>query len=154
MAQTLKNLMGVGVGAQTARQIIGLTFDGLAATGTTQADALSLPGDVNVVTTVAANSGVRLPNIPQPGDEFAIANLGANALNIYPGTGGSIQGGAVNLPYVLNVGASAVFIARAGSKAWAVVSSGGTAPSPPVVGSAALKFNLASNSMYVPILPF
>jgi hypothetical protein len=145
MARSLANLMGLGMGAQSAKLINGIVADGLASTGTTQADALPLPGDVNVVALVVANSGVLLPAVPQPSDEIEITNFGANALLVYPSPGGSVQGGAVNTPFSLPVGATATFIARAGSANWIVLaSSGAVAPPPGTAGQ--LLFNQTAQS--------
>lgn len=135
--------MGAGVGALSARLINGIVFDGLVATGTTQADALLLPGDVNVVSVVTANSGVVLPPIPQPSDEIMVTNLGANMLNVYAFPGGTIQGVTANTPFQLPSGASASFVARAGSSNWVVLSSGGSI-TPPAGG--ALNFSMPANS--------
>ncbi len=135
VARQLKNLMGVGVGAQSAQLINGTVFDGLTATGSVQADALPLPGDVNALTTVLSGSGVRLPSVPQPSDEIVVANFGANAVNVYPGVGGSIQGGAVNLPFSLPAGAVSAFIARTGSLNWTALASSGSVATAPVLSS-------------------
>ena len=50
----------------------------LAASGTTQADALAITGDVNVIGTAAASSGVRLPAPSGVGDVVMVTNRGAN----------------------------------------------------------------------------
>lgn len=142
MAKSLKNMMGGGLGAQSASLINGVVVDGLTATGSTQVDALPLTSDVNVVGTVPSGSGVMLPAIPQPGDECVIANLGSNALNVYPGAGGSIQGAAANAAYQLAIGAAASFVARTGSQNWAVLSSGGSISAP----GGAFNFSVPANS--------
>lgn len=129
MARTLRNLMGAGIGAQAASLLNGLVADNLTATGSVQGDALALPGDVNVLSVVPTGSGVRLPALPQPGDETLIANLGANALTVYPPPGANIEGGATNAPFSLPSGASAEFIARVGSSNWISLASGVTVTS-------------------------
>lgn len=144
MAQQLKYLMGLGFGALTARGICGTIVDNLASAGTSQADALQLTEDINIIVTVAANSGVRLPPVPQPGDEILVSNVGANPLNVYPGVGGSIQGAAVNAPYTLSANASASFTARTGSQNWVVMSSGGSLA--PTINPGQLAFNQPANS--------
>jgi len=122
MPRSFKNLLGAGLGALTARLINGVVFDGLTATGTTQAGALVLPGDVNVITSVPTGSGVVLPVVPQPGDEILVTNADpSNALLVYPAPGGSIQGGAVNAPVSVGAGQSVTFIGRIGSLSWIVL---------------------------------
>lgn len=145
MAHQLKNLMGAGIGAESAKLINGLVQDGIAATGSTQVDAFQITLDVNIVTTVSSGTGVRLPPIPQPGDDVLVGNFGANTLNVYPPISGAIGNGATNTPYQLNAGFAAQFTARLGSSNWIVLSAGGSAPPPPS-GSGQLDFSKAANS--------
>lgn len=118
MAKSLKNIMGAGVAPLVAQQINGTATDALTATGSTQGTALACPSDNNVFTTVAASTGCVLPASPAPGDEIAVANLGANALSVYPATGGAIQTGATNAAFSVASGKTALFIARSGSLNW------------------------------------
>lgn len=115
MAKSLKNIMGAGVAPLVAQMINGTCTDSLIATGSTQATALLLPSDVNVVITTAASTGVILAANPAPGDEIVVANLGANALLVYPPLGGTIQGGSTNAGFSVAAGKSAKFVARTGS---------------------------------------
>ena len=62
----------------------------LSAAGTTQADALALTNDINVVTTTAASTGVRLP-APAAGRVIVVVNRGANTLKVYPVTSTAIN---------------------------------------------------------------
>lgn len=110
--------MGAGVAPLMAQMINGTVSDGLTATGSNQATALQLSSDVNVITTVAASTGVLLAAIPAPGDEVIVVNLGANALNVYPATGGAIQSGATNAAFSVAAGKACKFIARIGSLSW------------------------------------
>ena len=118
MAKQLKNIMGAGVPPLVATQINGVAVDGLTATGNSQGTALALPGDVNVFTTVAASSGCILPANPSPGDELVVANLGANALSVYPQGVGTIQNGSASAAFSVAANKSAKFIARSGSLNW------------------------------------
>jgi hypothetical protein len=118
MAKSLKNIMGAGVAPLMAQMINGTATDSLVATGNNQATALLLPSDVNVFTTVAASTGAILPNNPAPGDEIVVANLGANALSVYPQTGGAIQTGAANAAFSVPAAKSCKFICRVGSLNW------------------------------------
>jgi hypothetical protein len=60
------------------------------------------------VTTVASGTGVILPPAILPA-QVTIRNAGANALSVYPQSGGTIDGGSVNAAYSLAAGSSAAF---------------------------------------------
>lgn len=73
---------------------------GLTATGTSsQANAFPIVAENNIFTTVAANSGARLPIGLNSHRVFRIRNAGANALLVYPPVGGRVNGGAVNAAF-------------------------------------------------------
>lgn len=76
-------LMGSGLPSQAAVNICGDVTTTLTAAGTTNADALQLNSAINNVTTTAASTGVRLPPT-EVGSCIVVANLGANALLVYP----------------------------------------------------------------------
>lgn len=78
---------------------------GLSAAGTTQGTATALTAGVNVITTVAANSGVILT----AGPFQVVYNGGANPLNVYPPTSAAINQLAVNTPILLAIRTSCVF---------------------------------------------
>lgn len=64
----------------------------LTATGTTAADALQLLAPINRVTTVAANTGVKLPPAASlTGTRVLVINAGANPLKVYPNGSDSIE---------------------------------------------------------------
>lgn len=107
----LANLMAFGLSPFAAQAIVGDVADSLTATGSTQGTALKLSAANNVVTTTAASTGVQLPAM-NVGDAVEVANLGANALLVYPLTGGTIQGGAANAGFSVGAGKTAVFTAR------------------------------------------
>jgi hypothetical protein len=69
---------------------------GLTATGSTAAGALQLNSSINVMATVAASTGVRLPAVDAAGAGIVILNGGASVLTVYPPTGGVVNGGTVN----------------------------------------------------------
>jgi hypothetical protein len=73
---------------------------GLVATGANQAGALALEADINVLATVAANTGAIVPTL-NPGDRITICNQGANACAVYPPVGGTINALAENGAYNL-----------------------------------------------------
>lgn len=92
---TQKNLMGSGVPGLQAQASVGMLSNNLTATGNSQGTALALPSDLNVFTTVAASTGAILPS-SLPGDWLTVVNHGANALSVYPPTGGKIANGSAN----------------------------------------------------------
>ena len=121
MAQ-VQSLMAFGCGPFLAQALVGDVANGLTAAGSTQGTALKLASVNNVVTTAAASTGVQLPSMGT-GDAIVVANLGANALLVYPVTGGAIQTGAANAGFSVGAGKTAVFIARdASGNAIAVLS--------------------------------
>jgi hypothetical protein len=67
----------------------------VSAAGSDQAGATALTVDYNVVTTVAASAGVKLPTATA-GRRIVIVNKGANTLSIYPATGGAIDAVSAN----------------------------------------------------------
>lgn len=73
---------------------------GLVATGSTQGTALALAADINMLGTVASNTGVILPAL-NPGDVMTVFNGGANACKVYPPVGGQINALAANAAYSL-----------------------------------------------------
>lgn len=77
----------------------------IAAAGTTQATATALTKEINIVSTVPASTGVILPTAVA-GMRIVVRNAGANALNIYPATGGAINTLAVNAAYSLSTNTS------------------------------------------------
>jgi hypothetical protein len=92
-------------GAQGPSVALGLT-----ATGTNQGTALGLTAKYSELTTVAANTGARLP-APAVGDPVpnVVSNQGASILKQYPSSGVQIDNLGVNNPVLIGVGSSAVF---------------------------------------------
>lgn len=77
----------------------------LTATGSDQSGALALTTDDNVVTTVAASTGVKLMSKPATGAKIInVMNWGANPLKVYPASGESFNGLAANAAITLAVG--------------------------------------------------
>lgn len=96
----LRKLMGAGLAPLAATNINGDVDTGAAnagaiATGTTQATAYVLAACVTRFGTVAASTGALLPPAA-PGDDYIVANFGANTLTVYPPLGGSIDNGSAN----------------------------------------------------------
>lgn len=107
----VQSLMAFGVQGFAAQAIVGDVGNNLTAAGSTQGTALKLASANNVVTTTAASTGVQLPAMGT-GDCVEVANLGANALLVYPVTGGTIQGGAANAGFSVPTLKTAMFTAR------------------------------------------
>lgn len=73
---------------------------GITAAGTTQGTATALTNTINSVDTVAVGTGVILPPA-LVGYTITVTHHGANALNLYPEVGGTVEGLATNVPLVL-----------------------------------------------------
>lgn len=109
-------LMGVGNSALSATAICGGVANTLTAAGTTNANALFLSAEINVVTTAAAGTGVRLMPI-EVGSAVLVANQGANALLVYPGTGVQIDAlTATTGGFSIPAGKSAMFYGVSGTQ--------------------------------------
>lgn len=104
------NVMGSGIPAAAADTIVGRVNSGLTATGSGQGDALALQVSNNGFTTVAASTGAILPSFAQVGDVVRVYNYGANALSVYPQTGGAIANGATNAAFSVASNKSAQFV--------------------------------------------
>lgn len=97
------DLIGAGVPALQAGLLDANTVSseptrsvstGLTAAGTTISDALALVSLVNVVSTAAAATGVKLPDV-SIGSTVFVQNNGANALNVFPhSSSGTLNGGS------------------------------------------------------------
>lgn len=100
------------------------TFGGYATatagTTQTQAGATALTGFINVVTTGTAGDGVILPAGYTVGDQVIITNVSGASLNVYPATGGAINGGSANAAKALAANMSGLYVSL-GSNNWAAV---------------------------------
>jgi len=74
--------------------------DNITAAGTVQANATLLTNNINIVTTVPVNSGVKLP-VAVAGYRIIIRNNTANTLRVYPNTGANINSGSINTAVTL-----------------------------------------------------
>lgn len=89
--------------------LLASTSAAVSAAGSTQGGATAITSDVNIVTTVASNTGVLLPTAVA-GKSMVVVNKGANALNVYPATSGFIDALSVNIPIVIPVGGWIEFV--------------------------------------------
>lgn len=113
-------LMGTSFSAGSAVQVVGDVTDSLTATGSNQATALLVSTVINIVTTTAASTGVILmPS--EVGGEVSVYNLGANALLVYPATGGAINALATNAGFSVGAGKAATFKGRANGTGWVTI---------------------------------
>jgi hypothetical protein len=85
----------------------------ITAAGTTQGTATQLASSINVVTTVPASSGVKLPTA-EAGMRIIVRNSTSTALNVYPNTGAAIEPALANAPYTLNATTSMEFFCSTG----------------------------------------
>ena len=89
-------VFGAGIPGLAVQALCQDVTIGISAAGTVQGDATALTSSVNVVSTVAAGSGVVLYSASVPVDSQKIYNAGANQLNVYPPTGFNINSLAAN----------------------------------------------------------
>jgi len=85
----------------------------ITAAGTTQGTATQLASSINVVTSVPASSGVKLP-VAEAGMRIIVRNSTSTPLNVYPNTGAAIEPALANAPYTLNATTSMEFFCSVG----------------------------------------
>jgi hypothetical protein len=113
-------LTSLGVsGNTTSSNVISNSYvivsatNSITAAGTTQGNATQLASSINVVTTVPASSGVKLP-VAEAGMRIIVRNSTSTALNVYPNTGAAIEPALANAPYTLNATTSMEFFCSTG----------------------------------------
>jgi len=97
--------------AALTEQVCGDIQYNVTAAGSTQGTATLVTGSHVIVTTAAASTGVILPQA-EPGAEVTVKNLGANALNVYPATGGAINALSANAAFSVAAGGQARLLGR------------------------------------------
>ena len=112
---------GEWAGTAAANVVTGIT---VAAGNNSQALAVALTGEVNVIGTssATASTGVRLPANVYPGDSVIVYNAGANSTAVYPATGGVINALTANAALTMTTGQRAMFVATSPSNWIALVS--------------------------------
>lgn len=89
--------------------VLGFTIEpSVTATGATQATAFALTTEWAEITTTPVGSGVTL-NSFGPGVPSTVMNMGANALKVYPPSGGQIDALGVDSPYSLPATKTQIF---------------------------------------------
>lgn len=106
-----------GTQTPTAPVPITTAATGLSAAGSTQGTATALTAGINMVSTVAASTGVKLLTPTIAGVWQLVYNGGANPLNVYPQTSGTINSLSANTPIIL-APATAVTFYAASTTAW------------------------------------
>jgi hypothetical protein len=96
--------------AATGRIAFKSIATGLTAAGANQAAATAITKTLSEFTTVASSTGGRLPT-PEAGEFFLVANKGANALSVYPATGGAINSLSTNAAISLATDTRRLFFA-------------------------------------------
>lgn len=115
-------LTSLGVsGNVTANNIVANTFvivgvgTGISAAGTVQANATVLVESINVVSTVASGTGVKLPDTAG-GMRITVLNTSANALLVYPPVNDIINSQAANAAYSQPAGARLDYISTSATQ--------------------------------------
>lgn len=117
------------VGTLSSLTVAGLTkfsvSTGLTSTGTNQSTALELTSQINTITTVGTNTGVRLPNGAPAGYRIIVRNAVAEStLRVYPSTGAQINTLGTNTFYPLTEG-GLEFVCESGSQWFTLTSTFG-----------------------------
>jgi hypothetical protein len=90
--------------------VIRSVATGIIALGINQGTATALTKEMNVVSTALLGNGVILPTAVA-GMAITIINTSANALLVYPHSGGDINGAATNVAYTQSAGATLQYLA-------------------------------------------
>ena len=115
-------LVANGSSYRLAGAIGGSVASGLTSAGTTQGTAFAMSiDDTQVFTTVGSGTGAIFAQTYGPNDSIVIINNGANALTVYPATGGMVNGGSANAGIAVPVGVLGLFVTPDGLNWWTVV---------------------------------
>lgn len=116
-----KDLMQVGI-ADHAAERIGFTVGSLTSAGTTSADAAQASATATLVqVTGAASSGIKLSANAEVGVTYVYGNVSANAILIYPPTGGQINGDTATTGTVPLAARGTTMCIRTGVNSWVAV---------------------------------
>lgn len=116
--------LNASLNSQAALAVLGSLSASVSAAGSTQGTATLLSSANNIVTTVAAGAGVKLPTSPtvSANDRLHVANHGANTLACYPPTGGQLNNNTANVPAMIAPKKSADFFCIDGTNYTAILS--------------------------------
>ncbi|MGM4987419.1 hypothetical protein [Tardiphaga sp. 841_E9_N1_2] len=116
-----KDLIQVGIPDQAAKRL-GYQYGTLTSAGTTSADAAACSATATLVeVTGAASSGIKLSADSEVGMDFVYANTSANAILIYPPTGGQINGDTATTGTVPLAARGTTRCIRTGVNTWAAI---------------------------------
>lgn len=103
---------------------VGGIVTGIAAAGSDQAGATELAGAFNVIATATGTSadGIRLPATYPLGVPLYVINTTAVALDVFPPTGGAINGGSANAAKALVANLSGCYVQYSSGNWGAVLS--------------------------------
>lgn len=136
-----------GVTSQTTAAVCNDTATGLTATGTGQSDAYALTYAYNSFSTVAAGTGALLYGNAISGDSQLVYNGGANALLVYPESGGNINSLAANAAFSVAAGATHIFW-RDGSAHWIVEAWGNDGDAVQLTDAATITCDISTGSVF------
>lgn len=100
-----------GVTPGQAAAFGGSMRSGVTAAGANSAAATVVAQDMVFVSTAAAGTGVRFSKAER-GRVVFVSNGGANAVLVYPPTGGTLNGGATDAGVSVGVNKAAIFVFR------------------------------------------
>lgn len=105
-----KELIAGGMANSTAVAVGGSVVSGLTAFATGgQAGATPLPAAANVIGTCATAGDSALLPVADAGDEIWVRNNGAASCNVFPRSGGAINGGSADAAFAVAASKTAVF---------------------------------------------
>ena len=104
-----------GANVTTSSYVIRSVGTAISAAGTIQGDATALTKDINVVSTVSAGQGVRLPTAVA-GMVIIVNNTSATNMNVYPATSAAINSLSTNAAYTHVAAASLQYYATSATQ--------------------------------------
>lgn len=114
-------LLGSGISALAAQNIVGDAETAATAAGSSQATAYQMYAAVTNFTTVAASAGALVPAGMNPGDSISVYNAGSNTLSVYGQTGESINNGSANAAYSVAANKGAIITKKSSTTYMAVL---------------------------------
>lgn len=113
-----KTLIGIGAPALWANQV-GFTVSSKTAAGTTQAAATLITTNLTLVTTAGGADSVRLPPTAIGDGPYIVAAISSTTAQVFPPTGGTIQGGSTDAAFNVAQNKTAMFF-KTTATAWVV----------------------------------
>lgn len=121
--QLLGNLVKLGDGHDAVEVATAFLLNAkfVAAAGSSQSDATEVEAGLSMVNSVGSGEGVKLPATPIIGSLFIIWNTDeSNTLEVYPGTGDSINAAAANAGFTVAAMGCIILVATAAGQFYAV----------------------------------